>query len=50
MNYGIINRYGVLEKVSIEYLKNNIRDLKNDNGVRSIVIMDKFGNIVNKIK
>ena len=50
MNYGLINRYGVLEKVDMEYLKANIKSLKKDDGVRSIVIMDKYGNILNKIK
>ena len=50
MNYGLINRYGVLEKVDMEYLKTNIKSLKKDDGVRSIVIIDKYGNILNKIK
>ena len=48
--YGLINKYGVLEKISMEELKANIVDLKKDPGVRSIVIIDSFGNIINKIK
>ena len=50
MNCGLINRYGVLKKVDMEYLKTNIKSLKKDDGVRSIVIIDKYGNILNKIK
>ena len=48
--YGLINKYGVLEKISMEELKANIVDLKKDPGVRSITIIDGFGNIINKIK
>lgn len=49
-NYGLINKYGVLEKMSMEELKANIKDLKKDDAVRSIVIIDNWGNIINKIK
>lgn len=48
--YGLINRYGVLEKMSMEELKANIKEFKKDDAVRSIIIIDSWGNIINKIK
>lgn len=48
--YGIINKYGVIEKISIEELKRDISKLKKDEAVRSISIVDNFGNLYNKIK
>ena len=48
--YGIINRYGVIEKIDIEELKKDIKELKNDDSVRSISIIDSFGNIYKKVK
>ena len=49
-NYGLINKYGVLEKISMEDLKANIVGLKKDPGVKSIIIIDSFGNVISKIK
>ena len=48
--YGVINRYGVIEKIDIEELKKDIKKLKNDNSVRSISIIDNFGNMYKKVK
>ena len=48
--YGVINRYGVIEKIDMEELKKDINKLKNDTSVRSISIIDSLGNISKQLK